>query len=575
MKDIKKLPQLLIDQIAAGEIIERPASIVKELLENSVDAGATQIHLNLNDGGISLISVLDNGFGITRNNLPLAVRNHATSKIENQNEFENCSSHGFRGEALAAIASVSRLKIQSKTSLSDEGNEIFQENNKWILQPCSGEVGTHISVSELFHKVPARKRFLKNRGTELKHCKSIFMHLSLAHPLIEFNFIHEGKKQLSFKKTSLLERFARVCSVELSQVRILEKTVGEVSIKLLLSSSQENNIRNQEYIIVNKRCVKNYTVSRSINTAFKNLVHELYKPDLLVEILIPNNEINFNVHPTKKEVQFKDNGLIYSLIYETLINSLSNNDLTNRVNTLVLQEDKAEQGHTKKRPRSIINNGNEQGNKFGLRQDFLDIPGQNEFTGSGLSVGLGVPLGQLANTFIVAQNNDGLILIDSHAAHERILFEILKEKSNVACQKLSYPEKIRIDKHDFQAITESLELINSYGFDIQTKQPNELIIRGHPEVLKNINPVLIVRELITEIVQFDSFAILDEKVDEVLGNIACKSAVKANQKLSLTEMTFILRKMEKIENGGICNHGRPTWIQISLDTVGKFFLKGK
>ena len=166
-------------------------------------------------------------------------------------------------------------------------------------------------------------------------------------------------------------------------------------------------------------------------------------------------------------------------------------------------------------------------------------------------------------------------MIDSHAAHERILFEILKEKSNVACQKLSYPEKIKIDKHVFHAITESLELINSYGFDIQTKQPNELIIRGHPEVLKNINPVLIVRELITGIVQFDSFAILDEKVDEVLGNIACKSAVKANQKLSLTEMTFILRKMEKIENGGICNHGRPTWIQISLDTVGKFFLKGK
>ena len=574
---ITKLSQKLIDQIAAGEIVERPASIVKELLENSIDAGADKISVKIFEGGSRLIIVSDNGTGIQKDDLVLAIENHATSKISTQEDLQNCNSHGFRGEALAAIASVANVKIRSKAHHSENGFELVKTNGDWDVFLSPGHNGTDIIVEDLFHNVPARKRFLKNNTTEFKHCQSIFTQLSLVYPRIEFSLFHQGRDVLLLRKSSGLGRFAEIFELKDEQVKVTTRQFKDLKINLFISTNQEASKNVPFFVYVNKRPIKNATVSYAIKNAFKNRVHELYKPYLLIFITIPNHCINFNVHPNKKEVHFKNNNAIYTAVYSVICDLLSSNDPSERRNKLIFSNSKLGHGSKAEIKREVDLNPLTKNYLLPKLEQVFSNPSLIEGTSqNSVEYGLGYPIGQLNDTYILAQNTNGLIIIDTHAAHERILLEELKKNNNqLYCQKLAIPECIDFDEGNLKLFKNRIEIINQYGFQVKIVGETTLIIEGIPEILTGKKYTVALHDIVEGIVRLESVSSIAETVDEILGNIACKSAIKANRKLTITEIEYILRKIESTTNGGICNHGRPTWIELSMKSLDKLFYRGK
>ena len=574
---ITKLSQKLIDQIAAGEIVERPASIVKELLENSIDAGADKISVKIFEGGSRLIVVSDNGTGIQKDDLVLAIENHATSKISTQEDLQNCNSHGFRGEALAAIASVANVKIRSKAHHSENGFELVKANGDWDVFLSPGHNGTDIIVEDLFHNVPARKRFLKNNTTEFKHCQSIFTQLSLVYPRIEFSLFHQGRDVLLLRKSSGLGRFAEIFKLKDAQVKVTTRQFKDLKINLFISTNQEASKNVPFFIYVNKRPIKNATVSHAIKNAFKNRVHELHKPYLLIFITIPNHFINFNVHPNKKEVHFKNNNAIYTAVYSVICDLLSSNDPSERRNKLIFSNSKLGYGSKAEIKREAGLNPLAKNYLLPKLEQVFSNPSLIEgISQNSAEYGLGYPIGQLNDTYILAQNPNGLIIIDTHAAHERILLEELKKNNNqIYCQKLAIPECIDFDEGNLKLFKNRIEIINQYGFQVKIVGETTLIIEGIPEILTGKKYTVALQDIVEGIVRLESVSSIAETVDEILGNIACKSAIKANRKLTITEIEYILRKIESTANGGICNHGRPTWIELSMKSLDKLFYRGK
>ena len=574
---ITKLSQKLIDQIAAGEIVERPSSIVKELLENSIDAGSDKISVKLFEGGSRLIIVSDNGTGIQKDDLVLAIENHATSKISTQEDLQNCMSHGFRGEALAAIASVANVKIRSKEHHSENGFELAKTNGNWDVFLSPGHSGTDIIVEDLFHNVPARKRFLKNNTTEFKHCQSIFTELSLVYPRIEFSLFHQGRDVLLLRKSSGLSRFAEIFKLKDEQVKEASRQFEDLKINLFISTNQEASKNVPSFVYVNKRPIKNPTVSYAIKNAFKNRVHELYKPYLLVFITLPNHCINFNVHPNKKEVHFKNNTAIYRAVYSVICDLLSSNDPSERRNKLIFSNSKLRYGSKTEIKREVDSNRLTKDYLFPKLEQVFSNPSLLGGTGqNSIEYGLGHPIGQLNDTYILAQNTNGLLIIDTHAAHERILLEELKQNNNqLYCQKLAIPECIDFDEGKLKLFKNRIEIINQYGFQVKIVGETTLIIEGIPEILTGKKYTVALHDIVEGIVHLESVSSIAETVDEILGNIACKSAIKANRKLTITEIEYILRKIESTKNGGICNHGRPTWIELSMKSLDKLFYRGK
>ena len=574
---ITKLSQILIDQIAAGEIVERPASVVKELLENSIDAGADKISVKIFEGGSRLIIISDNGAGIRKDDLVLAIENHATSKISTQEDLENCNSHGFRGEALAAIASVANVKIRSKAHNSENGFELVRTSGDWDVFSSPGHTGTDIFVEDLFHNVPARKRFLKNNTTEFKRCKSIFTQLCFVYPGIEFSLFHQGREVLLLRKSSRLGRFAEIFKLKEEQVKVTTKQFKDLKINLFISTNQETSKNVPSMVYVNKRPIKNPTVSYAIKNAFKNRVHELYKPYVLIFITVPNNFINFNVHPNKQEVHFKDTNAVYAAVYSSICDLLSSNDPSERMNNLIFSNSKLRHDNKTEIKREVDLNSLTKNQLFPKIEQVFSNPSLVEETSqNGVEYRLGYPIGQLNDTYILAQNTNGLLIIDTHAAHERILLEDLKRNNNqLYCQKLAIPECIDFEEGNLKLIKNRIEIINQYGFQVKIIGETTLIIEGIPEILTGKKYTVALHDIVEGIVRLESVSNIAETVDEILGNIACKSAIKANHKLSITEIEYILRKIESTTNGGICNHGRPTWIELSMKSLDKLFYRGK
>ena len=574
---IAKLSQKLIDQIAAGEIVERPASVVKEWLENAIDAGANKIAVKVLEGGSKLIIVSDNGAGIQKDELVLAIANHTTSKISTHEDLQNCHSHGFRGEALAAIASVANVKIRSKVHNSENGFELVKTGGDWDVFLSPGHNGTDIFVEDLFHNVPARKRFLKNNTTEFKHCQSIFTQLSLIYPGIEFSLFHQGREAMFLRKSSELGRFAEIFELKEEQVKVTTKQFEDLKIKLFISTNQEASKKVPFFVYVNNRPIRNSTVSYAIKNAFKNRIHELHKPYLLIFITIPNHHINFNVHPNKKEVHFKQNNTIYRAVYSVICDSLSSNDPSERTNKLILDTSKL--GHSNKAEikHGVDLNSLTENQLFPKLEQVFSNPSLSEGSNeNSVEYELGYPIGQLNNTYILAQNTKGLLIIDTHAAHERILFEDLKKNNNpLSCQQLAMPECIGFDEGNLKLLKNRIEIINHYGFQVKIVGETTLIIEGIPEILAGRKYTIALYDIVEGILHLESTSGITETVDEILGNIACKSAIKANRKLTITEINYILRKMELTTNGGICNHGRPTWIELSMESLDKLFYRGK
>ncbi|OUV03557.1 MAG: hypothetical protein CBC42_03645 [Betaproteobacteria bacterium TMED82] len=574
---IRKLPQYLINQIAAGEIIERPSSIVKELMENSIDARPTEIRVNLLHGGLNGIEIEDDGCGIMEDDLLQSIESHATSKITSINDLENCRTHGFRGEALAAISSVSNLQIFSREKNDKVGHELVRKNENWEIKPSPILQGTKVRVTEIFNKIPARRKFLKTFTTELSHCKQEFLKIGLIHQNIKFTLCHENKCLQVILGTSLDERFSKILGISNDQVKTVGSNFGEIDVNLIISTSANTrSTKSQEFFYVNKRIIKSPVLQHATKLAFNSLVHEFSRPNFLVDITLPGSMVDINVHPSKNEIRFKDNSYIHSIITNLFKEALSNDNALQRKNFAVIKEDtdidhsgffKNNQDHTRL---------DEEITQLELKQAFNSkndrLVHKNREESS-----LGYAIGQLLGIYILAQNKDGLIVVDAHAAHERILFEgflLQLNQETIKPQLLIEPVVFQTDADKLKLIFTLRDELHSLGFNLETFSSNSFVIREVPSFLGEKNWTVFIQEILSEFEVIVSLASLKERLNNILSTMACRSAIKANQKLSIPEMNQLLRAMEKIKNGGICNHGRPTWVQLNVSTLNKLFSRG-
>ncbi len=574
---IRKLPQYLINQIAAGEIIERPSSIVKELMENSIDARPTEIRVNLLHGGLNGIEIEDDGCGIMEDDLLQSIESHATSKITSINDLENCRTHGFRGEALAAISSVSNLQIFSREKNDKVGHELVRKNENWEIKPSPILQGTKVRVTEIFNKIPARRKFLKTFTTELSHCKQEFLKIGLIHQNIKFTLCHENKCLQVILGTSLDERFSKILGISNDQVKTVGSNFGEIDVNLIISTSANTrSTKSQEFFYVNKRIIKSPVLQHATKLAFNSLVHEFSRPNFLVDITLPGSMVDINVHPSKNEIRFKDNSYIHSIITNLFKEALSNDNALQRKNFAVIKEDtdidhsgffKNNQDHTRL-DEEITQLELKQA--FNSKNDSLVHKNREESS-------LGYAIGQLLGIYILAQNKDGLIVVDAHAAHERILFEgflLQLNQETIKPQLLIEPVVFQTDADKLKLIFTLRDELHSLGFNLETFSSNSFVIREVPSFLGEKNWTVFIQEILSEFEVIVSLASLKERLNNILSTMACRSAIKANQKLSIPEMNQLLRAMEKIKNGGICNHGRPTWVQLNVSTLNKLFSRG-
>lgn len=610
------LPPQLVNQIAAGEVIERPASVLKELVENSIDAGATKIEVALLEGGMKSIVVNDNGSGITETDLPLAIQAHATGKIASLNDLENVMTMGFRGEALASIASVSRLLITSRTTDSEHAHSIDHVGN---IQPAAHNVGTTTSVKDLFFNVPARKRFLKTVKTEFSHCESWFRRLALANPSIHFVLKHQGKividwaaepdfaapnasaESASPRLRSLFGEDYAPHTVFIDETRAhfrLWGWIGSPNIALTRADKQ--------YFFVNNRFVRDKLVGHAVKQAYRDVLFHGRYPVFMLHIDLPANEVDVNAHPAKEEVRFHEARAIHDFIFSSIHHALSvpkSTDTTDInappdvtlsatettsptwASTTPASHSVPPQTHSTTPPRTAPLTFHEPLAEYQLIPDKdrqapswqTDEMIAQSNPASPVEHRFGRAIAQLHGVYILAENADGLIIVDMHAAHERVVYERLKtafHTGTTPSQKLLVPFTLSLDATLVELADNHLELLLKLGFDISVYGDNDVIIRSIPILLDNQHADTIVTDTLTALANMDATPSA-ALIDPILATIACHAAIRANHQLNFDEMNALLADMAKTERSDQCNHGRPTWTQMSMHELDKLFLRGQ
>jgi DNA mismatch repair protein MutL len=563
---IRVLPQLLVSQIAAGEVVERPASVLKELLENSLDAGARAISVTLDEGGVRRIQVEDDGAGISRGDLPLAIARHATSKISSLADLEGVATMGFRGEALASIAAVSRLAITSRREEDGHGSSLRVEGgDSGEIAPAARAHGTTVSVEDLYFNTPARRKFLKSESTEYGHCDEVFRRIALAHPEIGFTLRHNGRASRHLRSQSLAERAAALLGKEVSQASVaVETSAGGMTLTGLAGTPQAAQGRaDAQYLFVNGRYVRDRVVAHAIREAYAELLHGERQPAYVLFLGIDPRSVDVNVHPAKIEVRFRDSRVIHQFVRHALERALS----PSAAHAPVAYA-KVSQGAGIQAAFSLAQ----------PTQSYQPMAAPAPLPVAEQSPPLGFALGQLHGIYILAQNEAGLVLVDMHAAHERILMEQLKsgiDGGDVARQRLLVPGVFSAEAIDVATAEENQETLDRLGLEIAVSGPNELTVRTAPALLASGDIVGLARTLLKEIRDFGASQMLAGRQNELLATMACHAAVRANRALTHTEMNALLREMEETERSGSCNHGRPTWYQLTMADLDKLFLRGR
>ncbi|HTM62457.1 MAG TPA: DNA mismatch repair endonuclease MutL [Burkholderiales bacterium] len=566
MSAIRVLPQLLVSQIAAGEVVERPASVLKELLENSLDAGARAISVTLDEGGVRRIQVEDDGAGISRGDLPLAIARHATSKISSLADLEGVATMGFRGEALASIAAVSRLAITSRREEDGHGSSLRVEGgDSGEIAPAARAHGTTVSVEDLYFNTPARRKFLKSESTEYGHCDEVFRRIALAHPEIGFTLRHNGRASRHLRSQSLAERAAALLGKEVSQASVaVETSAGGMTLTGLAGTPQAAQGRaDAQYLFVNGRYVRDRVVAHAIREAYAELLHGERQPAYVLFLGIDPRSVDVNVHPAKIEVRFRDSRVIHQFVRHALERALS----PSAAHAPVAYA-KVSQGAGIQAAFSLAQ----------PTQSYQPMAAPAPLPVAEQSPPLGFALGQLHGIYILAQNEAGLVLVDMHAAHERILMEQLKsgiDGGDVARQRLLVPGVFSAEAIDVATAEENQETLDRLGLEIAVSGPNELTVRTAPALLASGDIVGLARTLLKEIRDFGASQMLAGRQNELLATMACHAAVRANRALTHTEMNALLREMEETERSGSCNHGRPTWYQLTMADLDKLFLRGR
>jgi DNA mismatch repair protein MutL len=582
---IQKLPSALVDQIAAGEVVERPASVVKELLENSLDAGARHIDIDIEGGGATLIRILDDGQGIAADELALAVQRHATSKISTLDDLAAITSLGFRGEALPSIGSVSRMRVASRREGAIEAVEIRVDGGEVDdIKPSSQPRGTLIEVRDLFFNVPARRKFLRAESTEWGHIARLVERFALARFDVAFRLRHGGRLLLDAPLTTSAEgRRARVAAILgdefIASAIEFERRSGSVSLHGWLGQPQAARASSDhQYAYVNGRTVRDRLLASAVRLGYRDVLYHGRQPAYLVYLELDPSWVDVNAHPQKLEVRFRDSRQIHDFVFRSVHSALGV-----PAGIAAPTADATSLGVAAAGARSA-----------GSTTATLPLemprasPTFNPWISGNLTEGvaeavvarageLGTAIAQLHGVYILAQSASGLVLVDAHAAHERVLYEKLKlaQGDRAASQRLLEPRVVDVALHVTEFFDQQAAEFERAGFEIDVIAPGKLAVRAVPGLLAQEDPAPLIRDVLNDLVDEQGSHHLDGTVNALLGNIACRSAIKANRRLSLPEMNALLRDMEATERAGQCNHGRPTWTLLTLAQLDQLFLRGR
>ena len=598
-RPIRELPDELISQIAAGEVVERPASVVRELVDNALDAGATQIVVRLIEGGVRLISVEDDGIGLPPADMPLALRRHATSKISNLHDLESVATMGFRGEALAAIAAVSELSLTSRTAQQDHAMQLDARSGE--LRPAARSVGTTVEVKELFFSTPARRKFLKSTATELAHCLESLRRHALARPDVGFALWHDGKLVGQWRahahEQAIDARLSDVLGEEFLKASIaIDHAYSGIRVTGRAGLPDAARARaDHQFAYVNGRYVRDRVLGHAARSAYEDILHGQRQPVYALYLSIDPAQVDVNVHPTKIEVRFRDSRLIHQAVQHALSQALSvsragqasnttsalashNVGLSDRAQAIsALQSfgasapvqtglawQPANEGHVVNdlgqlwQPTAV--------NTHSSEPAFIPLP-QGEWP-------LGKALAQLQGVYILAENAQGLVVVDMHAAHERIVYEQLKTQlaqQHLQSQALLIPASFAATPQEMACAQTHADTLTALGLSIEALTAQSLVVRTVPASLAKGDAVSLARAVLAELSQHDAHHVLQRAQDDVLAAMACHGAVRANRVLTLPEMNALLRQMEVTERADQCNHGRPTWRQLGMRDLDTLF----
>jgi DNA mismatch repair protein MutL len=664
LRAIQPLPDQLISQIAAGEVVERPASVVKELLENALDAGAQTLRILLDEGGVKRISITDDGCGIPESELALALMRHATSKIRSLAELEAVATLGFRGEALASIASVAQMTITSRTA--DAPHAVRVDAQTGVLSPAAGTQGTTIEVRELYFNTPARRKFLKSEQTELGHCLEQIRRAALARPDVAISVLHNGKAVEHWNASEPPVRVAKILGDTFATAHLpLDESAGPLAVYGCAGLPTASRGRaDQQYFFVNGRFVRDKLLTHAVRAAYEDVLHGDRYPSYVLFLDLPPEGVDVNVHPSKIEVRFRDSRSIHQFVFHAVQRALarhagaspettagghaahlepatggpasfgatpsggagtnsgagggggggfgsgtSSGGFAGGLNrgssgafgssqsgTTWMRQARMTQGtlpvaqplafYDALFGRKDTNAGTEGATLFEARDSAAETPAPYHASAPYNSPAfnaadeqpLGFALGQIHGIYVLAQNAHGLVIVDMHAAHERILYEQFKNAladRTIAVQPLLIPQTMQADPIEIGTVEEERDTLDALGFDLAVLSPTTLAIRAVPALLKDADLQALARAVLSDLHAFGGSRVLTERQHELLGTLACHHAVRANRRLTLDEMNALLRQMEATERADQCNHGRPTWYQLTLSDLDRLFMRGQ
>jgi DNA mismatch repair protein MutL len=594
---IKPLPDHLVNQIAAGEVVERPSSVVKELVENSLDAGARHVKVSLARGGRQSIRVSDDGQGMARDELALALQRHATSKIASLDDLEKVATMGFRGEALPSIASVARMDLASCGAGAEHGWRVKVRRGAISeAEPDAVQTGTRVAVEDLFYNVPARRKFLRAERTEFNHVDQLLRRFALARFEVGFELEHNGRTVSALAPapddTGRATRLGRVVGKEfLEHAVALDEARGGLRLRGWVAEPRYNRARaDRQFFFVNGRAIRDRMVAHAVRSAFQDVLYHGRHPAFVLYLELPPEGVDVNVHPQKSEVRFREARTVHDFLYSTLHRAL------------------ADAGSGAPRPGAGLVEGASPGPSFsaalsggrsaqsgislpvseqiGMYARVLGSP-QSATTTEGVEDGvenaeeippLGFALAQLHGVYILSQNAQGLVLTDMHAAHERITYEQLKTRyddGGIRGQRLLVPVEVQLSEAEAELAEQRVDELAALGLCVDRSGPESAVIREVPALLSRSDAAGLLRDVLSDLASADSSRRVETETNEILSTMACHGSVRANRQLTLPEMNALLRDMEQTERSGHCNHGRPTWVQLDMGTLDRLFLRGR
>ncbi|MFL2530362.1 MAG: DNA mismatch repair endonuclease MutL [Porticoccaceae bacterium] len=596
MPTINTLSPQLANQIAAGEVVERPASVLKELVENSLDAGATRIDIEVEQGGVKRLCVRDNGCGIDQSDMSLALSRHATSKISDIDDLEAVGTLGFRGEALASIASVSRLSLTSNSGENQAWKAVSEGRDMAVdVQPAAHPAGTSVDVRDLFFNTPARRKFLRTETTEYNRIDDHAKKLALSHMNVAFSLRHNQRVNLNLQPAqSVLEQEKRVADIcgkpFMEQALYVDNERTGIRlwgwIGLPTFSRSQTDL---QHFFVNGRSIRDKVVSHAVRQAYQDVLYHGRHPAFVLFLEIEPKDVDVNVHPTKHEVRFRDSRVIHGFVSGTLQKALAQDRpqdhlQSNEVQGLLPEEAIPVQSAMGLAPTSKPFNYAPQSSGFQGHSVNTPMHAYQSLYGDGGSEEsatippLGFAIAQLKGIFILAENEQGMIVVDMHAAHERITYEQMKtdfDKEGLISQPLLVPESLSVSQREADAVEQNPDVFVRLGFTVERAAAESVVVREIPALLRGTQVEALLRDVISDVLEHGTSERIRQQINEILSTMACHGSVRANRKLTIPEMNALLRDMEATERSGQCNHGRPTYFQLSLDELDKLFLRGR